>query len=82
MGAAKSTWSSVKLTDDPRILQTTDTFLLDVSDSNDQSVTYTFRDACGNVPAAGDIILFNMVNALIGTGGIKSIIVLSGHIIP
>jgi hypothetical protein len=69
LGAAKSTWSSVKLTDDPRILQTTDTFLLDVSDSNDQSVTYTFRDACGNVPAAGDIILFNMVNALIGTGG-------------
>jgi hypothetical protein len=64
-----STWSSVKLTDDPRVLQTTDTFLLDVSGASDQTVTYTFSDACGNVPAANDIILFDMGNALIGTGG-------------
>jgi hypothetical protein len=63
-----STWSSVELSDDPRILQRTNTFLLDVT-SSDQTVTYSFRDACGNVPAAADIILFDMENALIGTGG-------------
>ena len=63
-----STWSSVELSDDPRILQRTNTFLLDVT-ASDQTVTYSFRDACGNVPAAADIILFDMENALIGTGG-------------
>jgi hypothetical protein len=68
-GAGPTAWSSVKLTDDPRVLQTTDTFLLDVSGASDQTVTYTFSDACGNVPAADDIILFDMGNALIGTGG-------------
>jgi hypothetical protein len=69
LSSALSTWSSVKLTDDPRVLQATDTFLLDVSGSLDQTVTYTFSDACGNVPAPNDIILFDMENALIGTSG-------------
>jgi hypothetical protein len=69
LSLAVSTWSSVKLTDDPRVLQATDTFLLDVSGSSDQTVTYTFSDACGNVPAPNDIILFDMENALIGTSG-------------
>ncbi len=63
-----STWSSVELSDDPRILQRTNTFLLDVT-ASDQTVTYSFLDACGNVPAAADIILFDMENALIGAGG-------------
>ncbi|MGK0248211.1 MAG: hypothetical protein ACI910_000940 [Oleispira sp.] len=69
LSSAVSTWSSVKLTDDPRVLQATDTFLLDVSGSSDQTVTYTFSDACGNVPAPNDIMLFDMENALIGTSG-------------
>jgi hypothetical protein len=58
-------WTSVKLTDDPRILTSTDSYLLDVSSApQSQSVVYTFADACGNVPVAGDIILIELANGL------------------
>ncbi len=52
-------WSSQTLTDDPRILVSTDTYFLDVS-AGTQSVDYSFRDACGNPPAANDVILFEL----------------------
>jgi hypothetical protein len=55
-------WTSVTLTDDPRILVTTDSYLLDVSAAT-QSVVYSFSDACGNPPAANDIILIQLDNA-------------------
>jgi len=60
---AVTAWTSVTLTDDPRILVGTDSYLLDVSAAS-QSVVYTFADACGNVPANGDIILIELANAL------------------
>ncbi|TVV41888.1 Ig-like domain-containing protein [Thalassolituus sp. C2-1] len=65
-----SGWTSVTLTDDPRILLTPDQYLLDVSGGN-QTVTYTFRNACGGVPAAGDIILFRLGNGQFAGGGTK-----------
>ena len=65
-----SAWSSVTLTDDPRILLTPDQYLLDVSGGN-QTVTYTFRNACGEAPAAGDIILFRLGNGQFAGGGTK-----------
>ena len=62
---AVTAWTSVTLTDDPRILVSTDSYLLDVSAApQTQSVVYTFTDACGDVPAAGDIILIELANAL------------------
>lgn len=62
---AITSWTSVTLTDDPRILLATDSYLLDVSAApQTQSVVYTFTDACGDVPAAGDIILIELANAL------------------
>lgn len=59
-----SSWTSQTLTDDPRVLVTTNSYLLDVPTPTTQSVIYTFTDACGNLPAAGDIILFELANAL------------------
>jgi hypothetical protein len=57
-------WTSPTLTDDPRILVATDSYLLDVSSgAQSQTVVYTFADACGNPPAANDIILFELANA-------------------
>lgn len=64
LSAAITSWTSPTLTDDPRILVATDSYLLDVSaGAQSQSVVYTFSDACGNPPAAGDIILFELANA-------------------
>ena len=64
LSAAVTSWSSPTLTDDPRILVATDSYFLDVSSgSQSQSVVYTFTDACGNPPSAGDIILFELSNA-------------------
>lgn len=61
---AVTSWTSPTLTDDPRILVATDSYLLDVSaGAQSQTVVYTFTDACGNPPAAGDIILFELANA-------------------
>ena len=54
--------------DDPRIFHTSDAYLLDVS-GGDQAVTYTFKDACGKPPKDDDLILFEMANGFIGTGG-------------
>lgn len=59
-----SSWTSQTLTDDPRISVSTDTYLLNVPTPTTQSVTYTFTDACGNFPAAGDVILFELANGL------------------
>lgn len=58
-----TTWGSPTLTDDPRVLATTGSLLIDVS-AAPQTVIYTFRDACGNAPAASDIILVELANAL------------------
>lgn len=52
--------------DDSRIFHTSDAYLLDVSGS-DQTVTYTFKDACGQPPKDDDVILFEMANGFIGT---------------
>lgn len=54
--------------DDPRIFHTADAYFLDVSDS-DQTVTYTFKDACGRPPKDDDAILFEMTNGFILSGG-------------
>lgn len=65
---AVTSWTSPTLTDDPRILVTTDSYLLDVS-AGTQTVVYSFRDACGNPPANGDIILFELANAQLNNFG-------------
>ncbi len=67
---AQTSWSSVRLTDDPRITVTPDQYLLDVSGGN-QTVTYTFKDACGNAPAANTVILFRLGNGQFAGGGTK-----------
>lgn len=60
-----TSWDSQTLTDDPRILVSTDSYILDVSaGAQSQSVVYTFADACGNPPDAADIILFELANGL------------------
>ncbi len=61
-------WTSQTLTDDPRILVTTDSYLLDVS-AGTQTVVYSFRDACGNPPAATDIILFELTGTQLNNFG-------------
>lgn len=61
-------WSSQTLTDDPRILVTTDSYLLDVS-AGTQTAVYSFRDACGNPPAANDIILFELTEGQLNNFG-------------
>ena len=64
LSAAITSWTSPTLTDDPRILVATDSYLLDVSSgAQSQSVVYTFTDACGTPPAAADIILIELANA-------------------
>jgi hypothetical protein len=62
LSAAVTGWTSPTLTDDPTIITSTDSYLLDVSGGT-QQVTYTFLDACGNKPADGDIILFELASA-------------------
>jgi hypothetical protein len=59
-----TSWTSQTLTDDPRIVVTSDSYFLDVPTPTTKSATYTFTDACGSSPAAGDIILFELANGL------------------
>lgn len=65
---AVTSWTSPTLTDDPRVLVTTDSYLLDVS-ATTQTVVYSFRDACGNPPSNSDIILFELANAQMNNFG-------------
>jgi hypothetical protein len=69
ISTAVTGWTSPTLTDDPRVLTTTNSYFLDVTGGN-QTVVYSFRDACGNPPAAGDIILFELKNAEFIVSGI------------
>ncbi len=62
-GGIAGSISTVELTDDPRIKIQTNDFVIDISSGpQEQIVTFKFEDACGTVPSASDIIIFEAEN--------------------
>ncbi|CCK77806.1 hypothetical protein OLEAN_C36300 [Oleispira antarctica RB-8] len=52
---------TVALTDDPRIKINTTDYVIDISSgAQTQDVSFTFEDACGNLPGADDLIIFEV----------------------